>query len=491
MIRAAGRLLPLLLLLARVSMSQTVALSLTSGSGAPGSTVTLDLSLSSGGVPVSGLQWKIHYWAVDISSIQVLTGPAATAAGKAVSCAPSADSYICLFYGFNANTVADGVVAHINLQISPTTTSLVSSIRAGEALAAMPNGSALVVPAVAVGVVSLQQPPLLSGLGCSPAHVVTPGTATCSIVLQSPAPADGLKAQISSGNQSLMTPASVTIAAGYKTASFSVAAQQVSAKAQVLVTVSLGSLTQSTTVVLEPSDQAFSVSGIVNAASYLPGPVSPGEIVSIFGSGLGPAVGVVMQAGSGQVASTLSDVRVLFGGVPAPLLFVRSDVINAVAPYGMAGPSTQLQVEYHAVLSNAVTVPVAETSPGIFAIDASGSGQGAILNQDTSINSPANPVATGDVVIIYATGAGPTKPASVDGRITIDTDLPKPTGAVQVFIGGLKAAVLYAGAAPGLVAGALQVNARIPTGVASGPKTPVKLVVSGVESQPGMTLAVQ
>jgi uncharacterized protein (TIGR03437 family) len=94
------------------------------------------------------------------------------------------------------------------------------------------------------------------------------------------------------------------------------------------------------------------------------------------------------------------------------------------------------------------------------------------------------------VVAIYATGEGQTTPPGIDGKPSSDV-LPKPQAPVVVLIGGAQAEVLYAGAAPGLVAGVLQVNARIPQSAPSGPGVPVSLVVGNASSQSGLTLAVQ
>jgi uncharacterized protein (TIGR03437 family) len=124
-------------------------------------------------------------------------------------------------------------------------------------------------------------------------------------------------------------------------------------------------------------------------------------------------------------------------------------------------------------------------------MDASGFGQGAILNQDGSINSSVNPAAPSSVVSIYATGAGQSKPTPKDGSIAGAKPLPEPVAHVSVEIGGLPAEVLYAGAAPGLVSGALQVNARVPAGVTPGPLVPVVLKIGDAGSQTGVTLAVQ
>ena len=178
--------------------------------------------------------------------------------------------------------------------------------------------------------------------------------------------------------------------------------------------------------------------------------------------------------------------------MPAPLLYVAGDQINTVVPYGVAGrASTQVQVEYLGALSKALTVPIATASPGVFTADASGTGQGAILNQDLGINSAANPAAPGSIVMIYATGEGQVNPRPADGSITGTDVLPKPVNNVTVSIGGTQAEVLYAGAAPDLVAGVMQVNARIPMGIATGPAVPVMLAVGGIKSHTDVTLAVQ
>jgi uncharacterized protein (TIGR03437 family) len=212
--------------------------------------------------------------------------------------------------------------------------------------------------------------------------------------------------------------------------------------------------------------------GVLNGASLLPGPVAPGEIVTLFGAAIGPGV-------------------VSFDGVPAPILYGGPDQINLVVPYAVQGkPSTQVQVTQGTQSVAQLQVPVADASPAIFAADGSGSGPGAILNQDYSLNTPSTPAAKGSVVMIFATGAGQTDPPGVDGQMAGGT-LPKPLLPVSVKIGGLAAQVLYSGAAPGLIAGMLQVNCVIPAGVASGWTVPVVLTVGTFASPPGVTLAIQ
>ncbi len=231
---------------------------------------------------------------------------------------------------------------------------------------------------------------------------------------------------------------------------------------------------------------------VLGAASLLPGPIAPGEIVTILGSGLGPIVGTgpnLLTAGG--VDSLVAQTRVLFGGTPAPLLFVRSDQINAIVPYGVYGRlGANIQVEVAGVRSDPVDLRVADTAPAIFTIDGSGRGQGAIVNQDGTINSPVFPAPRDSVISIYATGEGQTRPPGQDGRI-ITTDLRLPMAPVSVRIAGMPVEVRYAGSAPGLVSGALQINMYLPLNMTTGSQLPIEVQIGAGLSQFGVTLAVK
>ncbi len=242
------------------------------------------------------------------------------------------------------------------------------------------------------------------------------------------------------------------------------------------------------------SAPSFSSAGAVNAASFLPGAVSPGEIITIFGVGFGPPVLTTLQLSGFQfllVDTELAGTRVLFDGVAAPMIYAVQNQLSAIVPYSVAGKSlTQVQVEYGFARSSPVTLPVAPSSPGIFTVSASGRGQGAILNQDSTVNSPSNPAAIGSIVAIYATGEGQTKPPGTDGTLATSV-FPMPLLPVSVRIGGLPAEVQYAGAAPTLVAGLLQVNAKVPAGVAPGSAAPVTITVGTATSPVGVTMAIR
>jgi uncharacterized protein (TIGR03437 family) len=233
--------------------------------------------------------------------------------------------------------------------------------------------------------------------------------------------------------------------------------------------------------------------GVANAASYAAGPVAPGEIVSLFGSAISPASPASLTLTNPVlVANSLEGLHVLFDGVPAPVLYGSAGQVNVVVPYAVAGESaTQVQVEYLGSLSAPVSLPVDATAPGIFTLNASGTGPGAILNAaDESVNTAANPVAPGDWVSIFATGAGATTPAGVDGLLATGPSY-TPNAKVTVNIGGLPCQLNYEGAAPGLVSGVVQINAQVPAGVTPGPSVPVQLMIGTASAQSGVTVAVR
>ncbi len=236
---------------------------------------------------------------------------------------------------------------------------------------------------------------------------------------------------------------------------------------------------------------AVTAAGVGNAASYVGGGVAPGEVVVLFGTGLGPANLTGYRLTAFNFFDTLvANTTVLFDGVPAPLIYASGGQTAAVVPYTVAGQaSTQMTVIYQGRSSAPVTLPVLPAVPGLFSANASGTGNGAILNSDGTPNSPTNPAAKGSVVMLFGTGDGQVTPAALTGSIT-GSVFPKPVLPVKVSIGGIDTTVPYAGAAPYLLAGVFQINATIPTNAPSG-AVPVVVSVGSASSQSGLTVSVQ
>ncbi|HEY7339060.1 MAG TPA: hypothetical protein VH639_29495 [Bryobacteraceae bacterium] len=227
--------------------------------------------------------------------------------------------------------------------------------------------------------------------------------------------------------------------------------------------------------------------GIVNAASEASGAIAPGEIVSLYFGGLVPSF------------AAASDLSVTIDGTAAPMLYADPNQINAVTPFGLAGKSSvQVALNYQGQAVAQGTVSVAATAPGIFSANGLGQGQGAIVNQDTSLNSASNPAPVGSTVTLFATGAGSMNPPLTDGEIVASSPTPtsQPVASVQLSMCGADIrpnSIPYAGPAPGEIAGILQVNFVIPQTCATstGPAVPLVMFIGGNKSQSNLTIAIQ
>jgi uncharacterized protein (TIGR03437 family) len=227
---------------------------------------------------------------------------------------------------------------------------------------------------------------------------------------------------------------------------------------------------------------------LVNAASFQASTVSPGEIVTLYGSNLGPGTLTTAQLDStGQkLSASVAGTQVFFDTDPAPIVYTSAGQVSVIVPYSAQGKTSVSVVPfYNGALQDPITVPVAASAPGIFTADGK---QAAALNQDGSYNSASNPAARGSTVVLFATGEGQTDPPGVDGLVAGST-YPKPLLPVSITIGGQPASLAYYGAAPGETAGLMQLNVVVPSNIDAG-SAAVVLTVGNASSQPGVTLAV-
>ena len=240
------------------------------------------------------------------------------------------------------------------------------------------------------------------------------------------------------------------------------------------------------------------VAAVLNGASFVDGPVAPGEMVTLFGSRLGPdtLTSFVAPAPGSGIATTLAGTTVYFDGTPAPILFTSARQVAVMAPYDVVGKTiTQISVDFGGSLSSVVARSVAASAPGLFTAAGAGTGQLAAFVVDEAtgaftLNSETTTAAKGGIIVFYATGEGIPTPASSDGRI-VTTASPAPNPALSLQIGGATATVLYAGGVTGLVSGIIQINARIPATITPSKATPVVLTVNGVASPAGTTIGIK
>jgi len=234
-------------------------------------------------------------------------------------------------------------------------------------------------------------------------------------------------------------------------------------------------------------------SAVTNAASNLIGAIAPGEVVVLYGSGLGPASLATYQLENGDVPPSVAGSSVYFNGSAGPVLYASSTQVAAIVPFELTGASAQVYVSYQGLTSAPITVSVAPAAPALFTANNSGTGQAAAVNQSGSYNNAANPANSGQYVSLYATGFGQTDPPGQDGAFTLVPPagvLPLPVlQPVTVTIGGKPANTNYAGGAPGIVQGVMQINAQVPSGLPAG-NAAVVVTVGTIPSQAGVTVAV-
>lgn len=248
---------------------------------------------------------------------------------------------------------------------------------------------------------------------------------------------------------------------------------------------------------------------VVNAASFsgdsAAPALAPGEIVSIFGSGLGPATALTATPSGNAYPTTLGSPAAVVEfetatntWVAAPLIAISANLINCQVPFGIGANSNQrMRVTYNSITSANFTYSGVAADPGVFTVDSSGRGQAAALNyiaetQTFSLNSASNPAPRGGVLVLYLTGAGAITPApATDGTLVGATPIPNLVGTPSVTIGGEAASVLTATAIPGALGGLAQLSVTVPSGLKAGKELAVVVSIGGRNSPATATVSVK
>ena len=244
------------------------------------------------------------------------------------------------------------------------------------------------------------------------------------------------------------------------------------------------------------------IQAIVNAASYVAGSLSPGELVTIFGINIGPAIPVPLSVVNGYISTSAGGVSVTIDGNAAPIFYASSTQLTVQVPYEVTiGTNKQVTLTNGSYAPVTTSVTTALSAPGVFTANASGAGQAAALNYSNStstytLNSATNLVKIGDYIILYMTGEGDyaavLSPPTHTGLIIPGTlsPLPQLNPLPTVTIGGATATVDYAGPLVGSVIGLLQINAVVPAGATTGVAVPVVVTIGGNATQAGVTIGV-
>ena len=244
-------------------------------------------------------------------------------------------------------------------------------------------------------------------------------------------------------------------------------------------------------VVLAPYSPSINAGGIVNAASYLAGtPLVPGSIATAYGNFL---LSAPSSAPGTPLPTNLSGLSMQFGsGVLAPLFYADLGQVNFQVPWELGGQTqASLSATVNGQAGASQTVSLAAFAPGIFAVSAQGTGQGAILDNATyRVVDASNPATAGSTLVqIYCTGLGAVNNPPATGAAAPNSPYSVTSTTPTVTIGGAPATVLFSGLAPGFVGG-YQVNALVPAGASRGTAVPVVLSIGGAQSNT-VTMAVR
>jgi uncharacterized protein (TIGR03437 family) len=229
------------------------------------------------------------------------------------------------------------------------------------------------------------------------------------------------------------------------------------------------------------------ITGVADAASYR-SQISPNQIITIFGTGLGPNEGqTALIPVVGEPPYVVAGTSVSINGIRIPLVYVQSNQVAAMVPGSVSTSllskerrQVTLTVSLGGTLSVSKTVPFAEYSPSLFTIDGSGRGNGAAINSDGSVNSPGNPAAKGSVIALFGTGFFGFR-SRFHGGESCDNGFIAPFSSqgadspLEATVGGQRVQILYAGWAPGQLCGLQQINVLLPENSPSGNAVPVEL----------------
>ena len=221
---------------------------------------------------------------------------------------------------------------------------------------------------------------------------------------------------------------------------------------------------------------ALHVDSVVNAASLLDGPMSAGETIVVQGVGFG------------------THPQLSIGGIAVPAISTTPGSITAIVPLSLAGSAaTVVQVSSAGEVSNPLPVAVALTAPGVFSQDGSGFNQGYILNNDGTLNTPANPAAPGAAISVFATGVGPI--STIQGYAV--SQYPVDVYIAQILCDGIEA---FTASVPGFPGNVYQIQVFVPSraelAVFSAPQKTypslllLNMIVNGIPSQSGIAFSV-
>lgn len=226
------------------------------------------------------------------------------------------------------------------------------------------------------------------------------------------------------------------------------------------------------------------VIALVNPASLLASPITPGQLIEVRGLGLASGSSPTVAVDPANPPLELAGTQLLIDGAAAPLFSVKDNSIVALAPPGpFSESSSVLSVISANAQSDPRTVLTGSVNAALFTTSGTGAGQALATNQDGSANSSQNPARKGQILRLFATGLGVTA-AAADGESA-------PTAAIAATLADRAAQVENISSAAGYPAGYFAIDIVVPFGVPEGDFVSVAIAADGMSSQPGVTVSIR
>lgn len=243
------------------------------------------------------------------------------------------------------------------------------------------------------------------------------------------------------------------------------------------------------------AETPVSVDAVVNAASLAPGPLAPGTLAVITGSGLSEGSETASANGTQPLPTKLGGVQVFLYGAALPLLSVSPTEVQFQLPYHIDGFSTGMiyvrtdHSDGSTTVSKGTSIEIESAAPGIYAFGGAEPRAGLILHAQASGSSPAgapvtaaNPAHAGETLLVWATGLGDVQAEGTDE--TVKAGLPLSTSdapvknTVDAGVNGRSVSVVSAVLPQGAV-GVYEVRIQLPDDLLSDPKAQLSLMEDG------------
>ena len=218
----------------------------------------------------------------------------------------------------------------------------------------------------------------------------------------------------------------------------------------------------------------FPPGSVVNSANGSPTSLTPNVLASLYGSNLSFSTNTASASDSGGGLPTiLAGVRVVVGGIFAPLLYVSPTQVNFIMPTSLLPGQTNIFLLRDFIVTPTAQITLLDAAPALFEVDTGIAAEHA----DGSLISPDAPAHPGEVIVVYGTGLGRTDPTQIDGSIARSAAPIVLLNQLQVLLDGQPvpaASILYAGITPGF-SGLYQINLRLPVQIGATPELRIAL----------------